>query len=71
MVLAVVYLRVSTNSQATDGYGLAAQLADCTRYAKAQGMEIYAVRRDEGVSGAKPAHERPGLCLYLPMLTSS
>ncbi|RJT78487.1 recombinase family protein [Arthrobacter cheniae] len=70
-MLAVVYLRVSTNAQATDGYGLAAQLADCTRYATAQGMEIYAVRRDEGVSGAKPAHERPGLTDALSLLADA
>lgn len=71
MVLAVVYLRVSTNGQATDGYGLEAQLDDCTRYAKANGMQIYAVRRDEGVSGAKAAHERPGLTDALSLLAEA
>lgn len=71
MALTVVYLRVSTNGQATDGYGLESQLADCVRYAKANDMEIHAVRRDEGVSGAKPAHERPGLTDALSVLADA
>lgn len=71
MVNAVIYLRVSTLGQVVDGYGLDAQLDACRKYAKGQGLTISEVHRDEGVSGTKPAHDRPGLTAALASLTES
>lgn len=69
MNTAVIYLRVSTLGQAVDGYGLDAQLDACRKYAKGQGLTVAEVHRDEGVSGTKAAHERPGLTAALASLT--
>jgi len=57
---AIVYLRVSTESQ-LDGYGLDVQGQACRAYAAARGWEIVHVAQDGAVSGTLPAHERPGL----------
>lgn len=56
--LAVGYIRVSTSEQSL---GLEAQRAACERFAAAQGLEIAAWHVDQGVSGATPVDERPGL----------
>lgn len=56
----VGYLRVSTTVQ-VEGNGLAVQQTAIKAWAKAQDAEIIAWCRDEGISGAKPAAERPGL----------
>ncbi len=65
---AVIYLRVSTQGQAIDGYGLDVQEQACRTHAESSGLSVAAVLRDEAVSGMLPAHERPGLMDALGML---
>jgi DNA invertase Pin-like site-specific DNA recombinase len=57
----VGYLRVSTTTQADEGFGLDVQRASITRYADASGLTITAWTEDAGVSGALTAEDRPGL----------
>lgn len=64
----VAYLRVSSREQVEHGQGLGIQRTAITRWAKANGHRIVAWYSDEGVSGAKPAEERPGLTDALVML---
>ena len=45
------YCRVSTETQAAKGYGLAAQEAEIKKYAAAHGIELEQIFRDEGISG--------------------
>ncbi len=56
---AVVYTRVSTQRQVTDGVSLDQQLARCESHAAHQGLPIVARFTDEGLSGKDD--ERPGL----------
>ena len=56
-----MYLRVSTDRQAEQGFGLTVQRAACQAYAKLHDHTIVATYTDEGVSGSLPAAERPGL----------
>jgi DNA invertase Pin-like site-specific DNA recombinase len=56
----VGYVRVSTNGQ-LDGYGLVAQEKAVRAYARAHGLKLVRVLREEGVSGATPAEQRPAL----------
>jgi DNA invertase Pin-like site-specific DNA recombinase len=56
----IAYIRVSTAGQ-LDGYGLAAQEKAVRAYAKSKGLRITRVLREEGVSGATPAEQRPAL----------
>lgn len=56
--LAVAYIRVSTSEQCL---GLEAQRATLERFAAAQGLTIAAWHVDQGVGGATPVDERPGL----------
>jgi len=65
---AIIYLRVSTQGQAVDGYGLAVQEEACRAYAESAGLTVTHVLRDEAVSGTLPAHERPGLMDALTLL---
>ena len=58
MVKAFAYLRVSGKSQ-VEGDGFPRQLAAIKRYAKAHGIKLVQVFREEGVSGTKDAGERP------------
>ena len=58
---AVLYLRVSTEEQASNGYGLDAQRTRCLGMAQAKGWEVVQEYADEGVSGAKNGTGRPGL----------
>lgn len=58
-MLAVVYVRVSTDDQARHGYSLAAQEEACRRKALELGAARVEVYRDEGVTGE--VLERPGL----------
>lgn len=60
---AVGYTRVSTDEQATTGYGLVAQEERIRAYAKAMGMELADVITDDGFSGAYL--DRPGLAALL------
>lgn len=65
---AVGYIRVSSLTQAEDGYGLEAQKRDVRRCAKTADFRLVAIRRDEGVSGTKPGDERPSLAEALSMI---
>lgn len=56
-----MYLRVSTDRQAEQGFGLRVQEQACRRWAKANGHRIVAVERDEGVSGSNGVEDRVGL----------
>ncbi|MFF1555305.1 recombinase family protein [Rhodococcus erythropolis] len=57
----VAYLRVSTIEQAKHGYGLDSQRAAIKAAGKALNARIVLWTVDEGLSGALPAVERPGL----------
>jgi site-specific DNA recombinase len=54
-----VYLRVSTEEQARDAYGLESQLRACQEFCEARGWTILQVFQDAGVSGWDDV-ERPG-----------
>ncbi len=58
---AVIYLRVSTTRQASEGIGLDAQEAKCRAHAERMNWQVIAVHRDEGLSGRDGVDERPGL----------
>ncbi|HAG07599.1 MAG: Resolvase domain protein [Clostridia bacterium 62_21] len=58
-MLAVIYVRVSTEDQARHGYSLEAQEDACRKKARELGADKVQVYRDEGVTGA--ILERPGL----------
>lgn len=47
------YIRVSTQGQAKDGYGLSVQQEEVVRYCHEQGWSLIHVFADEGISGAK------------------
>lgn len=66
----VGYVRVSTEDQATEGVSLDAQRDRLDAYAKAHGYTLAAIEADEGVSGTKPPHQRPGLSAALDAVTS-
>jgi DNA invertase Pin-like site-specific DNA recombinase len=55
---AAIYVRVSTDEQ---GASVDAQEADARRFAESRGWKVVAEYVDEGVSGAAPLEERPGL----------
>ena len=61
MTRAIVYIRVSTDEQATSGLGAAAQRQSCAALAQRLNVEIVAVHADEGVSGGASVEERPAL----------
>ena len=56
--LAAIYVRVSTQEQAQQGFSLNAQQEALENYAKALGYDIYRIYRDEGKS-AKDMTHRP------------
>ena len=64
---AVAYQRVSSDGQ-IDAWGFDVQDYACRQYAATNHLEIVDVLRDEGVSGTKPAAERPALMRALSML---
>lgn len=55
------YLRVSTDSQADSGAGLAAQRAAIESFAKRHGLTVDAWHTDAGVSGVAGIESRPAL----------
>lgn len=57
---AVGYIRVSTEEQATSGYGLGVQERAIRNFAESQGYELIDIASDAGVSGAKRPADRPG-----------
>ncbi|MFJ7050032.1 recombinase family protein [Streptomyces sp. NPDC101112] len=64
----VAYIRVSTAGQVSDGYGLSVQEKAVRSWARANGHRIVKLIREEGVSGAKDAVDRPGLSEALLMI---
>lgn len=54
------YVRVSTEEQATHGFGLEAQRRAIEAFAESQGYELVAIASDPAVSGATRPAERPG-----------
>jgi site-specific DNA recombinase len=57
---AALYVRVSTEEQAKEGYSIQAQTEVLTQYCKLYNMDIFKVYSDLGISG-KSIRERPGL----------
>lgn len=62
---AIIYTRVSTEEQATDGYGLEVQIELARNYARLYEYEVIAEYSDPGISGTKDVDERPGLMATL------
>lgn len=62
---AAIYLRVSTEEQATNGYGLDVQRERCTAMATVKGWSIVGAYTDAGISGTLDAAERRGLAALL------
>ncbi len=62
--LVAIYVRVSTQEQAQQGYSLAAQEEALINYSKALGYEIFKVYKDEGKS-AKDIKHRPEMLKML------
>ncbi len=62
--LAAIYVRVSTQEQAQQGFSLNAQQESLENYAKALGYEIFKIYRDEGKS-AKDLKHRPEMMQML------
>jgi len=67
---AVSYLRVSGKGQ-VGGHGFTRQRDTIRRYAKANGIELVAEFRDEGVTGTKELENRPGLAALLDRVESN
>lgn len=57
----VAYLRVSTDRQAEEGFGLAVQERSIRSWGKREGHRIVAWCRDEGVAGSNGIADRVGL----------
>jgi DNA invertase Pin-like site-specific DNA recombinase len=58
LVKAAIYIRVSTEDQAQEGFSLAAQRERLLAYCKAQGWSVYKIFEDDGYSGRNV--KRPG-----------
>ena len=54
-----LYIRVSTEDQAKEGYSLEVQREYLESFAKREGLEVFKVYQDDGVSGYTT--ERPAL----------
>lgn len=62
---AAIYTRVSADDQVRNGYGLDVQEQQARQYAGAFGLQVVAHYSDPGISGTKPAKDRPGLAAAL------
>jgi site-specific DNA recombinase len=62
---AAIYVRVSTEEQAEDGYGLDVQRQQTATYASLYGYTVTEVYCDAGISGTKDLDERPQLAAAL------
>jgi DNA invertase Pin-like site-specific DNA recombinase len=58
---ALGYVRVSSQEQVANGYGLAVQERAVRQYCKFAGLRLLAVYRDEGISGSNGLDSRTGL----------
>jgi len=54
-----IYIRVSTEDQAKEGYSLAVQREYLESFAKREGLEVFKIYQDDGISGYST--ERPAL----------
>jgi site-specific DNA recombinase len=54
-----IYIRVSTEDQAREGYSLEVQREYLEFFAKREGLEIFKIYQDDGISGY--CTERPAL----------
>jgi site-specific DNA recombinase len=54
-----IYIRVSTEDQAKEGYSLEVQREYLESFAKKEGLEIFKCHQDDGISGYST--ERPAL----------
>lgn len=61
---AALYIRVSTEEQATEGQSVPAQIETLTQYCKLYNIEIYNIYKDLGISG-KETKNRPELIRML------
>ena len=59
MVNTALYVRVSTQEQATEGYSVQEQTDRLTKYSEAMGWSVFKVYTDPGFSGGRT--DRPGL----------
>ncbi len=64
---AVIYCRVSSRSQETEGHGLESQETRCRQHAEAKGYEVAAVFPDT-ISGGGDFMQRPGMLALLSFL---
>ena len=59
-----IYVRVSTEEQAQEGYSIRAQEDKLKSFAQIKDWSIYKIYMDEGISG-KNIKERPAVCELL------
>jgi site-specific DNA recombinase len=64
-LIAAIYLRVSTDEQATQGFGLEVQRSQTTGMAMVKSYTVGAVYEDAGLSGTLTQRQRPGLAKLL------
>ncbi len=69
-IYAVIYCRVSSTKQATQGHGLDSQEARCRAHAAASGIEVMAVFPDD-VTGAGDFMKRPGMVALLSFIDAN
>lgn len=67
---AILYIRVSTQEQATGGVSLKDQESKLIAYCKLQDIEPVKVIREEGISASKPLATRPGGQELISMVNS-
>ena len=60
MEKAIIYIRVSTQEQSLNGVSLSDQEERLKAYCQLQGLAVFKVIREEGVSAGKPLSTRPG-----------
>lgn len=66
--ITAAYLRVSTEQQAVNGYGLDAQYEKCYQQSQIKDIDAPRFFIDEGVSGSKPLCERPKMGELLSLI---
>ena len=69
--VALIYVRVSTVRQASEGVGLDTQEAKARAHAERMGWPVAGVFRDEGISGKDGLENRPGLAALIAATRST
>ena len=67
---AILYIRVSTDEQASEGISIEAQQAKLLAYCQQRGLQVVETIIDAGVSGGKYLSQRPGGQKLIEMLKS-